>query len=174
MDREEALRFLRAHQPLPPEDLVDEATIREFDMVRAFFAANPDAECIPLFLNAFGDGMGLGVYQLCDDVFRAYPQSSLTPHLADALASPHRGVRWWAAHWAMHFSAPELVAPLVQVLATQEDDDAHYFCLAALQFIWEEHSTREALAALQRRARTETDPERMELLWDALSGTDER
>jgi hypothetical protein len=174
MDREEGLRFLRAHQPLPPDASLDEETIRRFDTVRTFFAANPDTECIPLFLNAFGEGSGFGIYQLCDDVFRAYPQSSLTPHLAAALSSPRRSVRYWAAHWAMEFSAPEFVAPLVQLLATQEDDDAHYYCLAALQFIWEEHSTAEALAALQRRAQTETDPDRMGLLREALSGIDER
>ena len=171
MDREEGLRFLRAHQPLPPDTSLDEETVRGFDAVRDFFAANPDAECIPLFLNAFGDGMGFGTYQMCDDVFRAYPQSSLTPHLAAALSSPHRGVRWWAAHWAMDFTTPELVTPLVQVLANQEDDDAHYFCLAALKFIWKEHGTTEALTALQRRAETETDPDRIELLREALSAS---
>ena len=174
MDREEALRFLRAHQPLPPDATLDEETIQRFDTVRDYFVKNPNVECIPLFLNAFGDGSGFGVYQICDDVLRAYPQSSLTLHLVDALSSPHRGVRYWAAHWTMEFSAPELVTPLVQVLARQEDDDAHYYCLAALQFIWEEHGTPEALAALQRHAQTETDPDRMELLREALSGIEGR
>ena len=172
MNREEALRFLCAHQPLPPDASLDEGTVQRFATVRDFFAANPDTACIPLLLNAFGDGSGFGTYQLCDDVFRAYPQSSLTPHLAAALTSPHRGVRYWAAHWAMEFSAPELVTPLVRMLARQEDDDAHYYCLAALQFIWEEHRTAEALTALRMRAQTETDPDRMELLREALSGAD--
>jgi hypothetical protein len=163
MDREEAFRFLRAHQPLPADDSVDEETNGRFYEVCKFFAANPDPECIPLVLNAFGERDGFGVYQCCDIVFRVYPQSLLTPHLVAALGSPHRSVRYWAAHWAMDFIAPELVEPLVQVLASQKDEDAHYYCLAALQFIWEEHRSAEALAVL---------PERMELLWEVLSRAD--
>ena len=174
MDREEAFRFLCTHQPLPPDTSLDEETIGRFDAVCKFLAANPDPECIPLVLNAFGEWDGFGVYQLCDDVLRAYPQSLLTPHLVAALSSPHRSVRYWAAHWAMQFTAPELVVPLVQLLASEDDDDAHYYCLAALQFIWEEHRTAQALVALRKCAEKETDPERMELLREALSGTDER
>lgn len=47
MDREEGLRFLRAHQPLPPDASLDEETIRRFDTVRAFFAANPEGTRSP-------------------------------------------------------------------------------------------------------------------------------
>jgi hypothetical protein len=174
MNHEEAFRFLRTHQPLPPDTSLDEETIGRFHAVCKFLAANPDPECIPLVLNAFGEWGAFGVYQLCDDVLRAYPQSVLTPHLVAALSSPHRSVRYWAAHWTMQFTAPELVGPLVQLLASEDDDDSHYYCLSALQFIWEEHRTAEALVALRKRAETETDPDRMELLREALSRTGQR
>ena len=42
MDREAALQFLREHQPMPPEDQVDDDLIDRYDEVRKYFIANPD------------------------------------------------------------------------------------------------------------------------------------
>ena len=132
MDMDSALSFLRENQPLPPDATLSESLINAFDNVREFLTSNPNPESIPLFLGAFGDGMGHGVYQICDDVLRNYTQPQLTPHLIAALSSDSRVTRWWAAHWAMEFNAPEMLDSLVALTKNNADNDAHYFALAAI------------------------------------------
>ena len=65
--RDEAIQFLKANQPLPNDDKL-EKDIEKFSEVKQFFVDNPDPECIPLFLNCFGDGGGFGLYQTIDDL----------------------------------------------------------------------------------------------------------
>ncbi len=68
MNKVEALSFLKAHQPLPDDDLLKEEEIQKYNEVREYFINNPDEDCIPLFLNLFGGKDGLGVYELVEDV----------------------------------------------------------------------------------------------------------
>ncbi len=170
MTKEAALAFLRQHQPLPDDtDLMHhEDLIKTFDHVRRYFIDHPDPACIPLFVNAFGNGMGFGVYQVCDDVFRQFDQSLIVPHLKNALRNPHKGVRWWAAHWSMEYPSAELIEPLEHLLASHEDEDAHYFALAALAWMWQESQNKQARGILEKRREIEADPERIELLNEIL------
>ncbi len=172
MTNEDALTFLRQHQPMPDDHVLihHENLIKTFDQVRRYFIAYPDPACIPLFLNAFGNGMGFGVYQLCDNVFHQFDQSLIIQHLKHALRNPHPGVRWWAAHWAVEYPSPELIAPLEQLLASDEDEDAHYLVLAALASLWQESRNEKAKGILEKRREIETDPERLELLTEVLQG----
>ena len=96
MNLHEAVAFLREHQPLPADDDIDQAVLDTFDDVRRFLIANPDPACVPLLLGAFGDGMGFGVYQVCDDCFRHFSNEQLAPHLGHALFSPKASTRWCA------------------------------------------------------------------------------
>ncbi len=176
MTKEDALAFLCQHQPLPDDEGLNESEqlIKEFDQVRQYFIGHPDPACIPLFLNAFSNSMGFGVYQLCDDVFRQFDQSLIIPHLKNALCSQHQGVRWWAAHWSIDFPSAELVAPLEQLLANPIDEDAHYFALATLACIWTEARNEQARDILEMRLEHETDPSRIELINEVLQENDHR
>ena len=151
MNSAEALAFLRAHQPMPPDDALEESLIEQFDTVRRYFIAHPDPACIPLLLGAFGDGMGFGVYQVCDDVLRHFSSAQLAPHLAAALASNRSSTRWWAAHWAMEFAHPSLFAVLRRLLLARapEDEDARGFLIDALESLSNEYQLAEARQLLE-------------------------
>lgn len=62
VNKEMALMFLTNHQPMPKDQELNESLISEYDEVRKYFLANPTQECLPLFLNSFGEYDGCGVY----------------------------------------------------------------------------------------------------------------
>lgn len=132
MDTEEALRFLRANQPLPSDQALGER-IRVFDAVRKHFTAQLDPRCIPLLLNAFGEGSGFGVYQLVEDTIAQYPAKHVLPALQQALHSPHRSVRYWNAQIAALFPDATLIEHLTPLLG--DDEDLRFAAVMALSRI---------------------------------------
>jgi hypothetical protein len=116
MTTDEALQFLRSHQPLPPTREISEQILAQFDEVRKHFAAHPDNRSVPLLLNSFGEGDGHGVYQLVEDTVLAHPENIVVPALLDGLRSPHSSVREWCAEIAINYPRPELVVPLIGIL----------------------------------------------------------
>ena len=169
MTKEEALYFLRQHQPMPDNEDEVLDLIKTFDDVRRYFIKNPDPECIPLFLNAFSNGMGYGVYQITDEAFRDFDASLVISHLKKALRSPYVGVRWWAAHWAVDYPSEELIDPLKELLNEEDVEDAHYHALMALEWIWKETGSQKALCIIKERGKIELDPERIDLIQEILS-----
>ncbi len=146
--------------------------IRTFEEIRQYLIRNPSPDFIPLMLNAFGNGSGLGVYQVCDDVFRPFSKREMVPHLAAALLSRHWGVRYWAAHWAMDFPHESLVSALAD-LAQDPHSDCHYFAIAALEAIWRETGSQAALQAIANQEDQQTDPEVLELIAEILDDAEQ-
>ncbi len=164
----EALEFLRAHQPMPADADLDDELIDTYDSARRLFRDHPNDECIPLFLNSFGDGDGLGVYQLVDEVIHAHDPSVVVRALADSLASPHPSVRSWSAELAAEVPDPSLSAPL-QKLLSDPSPDTRTFAVYALAEI----GGTENAAAIETLAATEREPEvieAIELARENLSG----
>jgi hypothetical protein len=62
MNIDEAITFLKNHQPMPSDVDLDKETINGYDEARKVFLFNRAPECVPLFLNSFGEGDGFGVY----------------------------------------------------------------------------------------------------------------
>lgn len=151
---------------MPADAALDQPTIDGFERVRLHFVAHPDPACIPLFLGAFGDGMGLGVYQLCDDVLCHFSREQLAPHFDAALRSARPATRWWASHWAMQFPHPSLLPAVAQLIAAEapEDEDARYFLVSALEFLWRDFKDVRALDLLHDLRATETRPDIREIL----------
>jgi len=168
MTNDEALRFLADHRCIP-EDASQEI-IDRLDVVRHHLIKHPDPCSIPLILGVFGDHMGWGIFQLFDDALRPFTPMQLAPHLRAALMSDNRGVRWWAAHWAMEWPHVDLLDALFNVLESKEDEDAHYFCLSALGSIHQDSGNVRALSYLRARHQQESDPQRKELLDELLQG----
>jgi hypothetical protein len=124
MTNDEALDFLRVHQPLPSgRGKADDSLIARFDEVRKHFLAHPDPRCVPLLLGAMGDGYGHGVYQLVEDTLRAHPDEVVVASLLTTLEHPIAPVRCWSAHTAMCYPRPELVPALVRMLKRENPEE---------------------------------------------------
>lgn len=163
MTTDEALSFLRTHQPLPPTSEVSDALLRRFDEVRRLFAENPNERCVGLLLNAFGQGDGHGVYQLVEDTILAHDRDVVIAALQQSLLNRAGSVRYWSAQIAANYPAPELVTPLVQVL-TEGDLDERMAAVTALEGI----QTPEVVAALEMALQSEQDSHVQNLIREVL------
>jgi hypothetical protein len=165
MTRETALNFLEAHQPLPSNAELTQSVIDEFDEVRKFFAANPDQSSVRLLLNVFGDGDGLGVYQLVEDALLQQDRAAVVAELPKALQSRHQSVRYWCAQIASSFPDQSVVAPLIALLC-EGDFDTKYAALTALEQA-RDFVQKETIADY---ARSENEEELRELAEEIVEG----
>lgn len=156
MTTEEALDFLRQHQPMPDDEEAAEEVAQEiidgYENARKHFLDHPDVRCVPLFLNSFGDGTGWGIYQMVDEVLWQFSEDEVVPHLLQALASPLVGVRYWNTQIAMDFPSPRLI-PTLTHLVDDPDRGVRCFAIFALSLI----PSSEVLPPLQHALATEKD-----------------
>ena len=131
MRQEEALNFLKEHQPMPADEDLSEELIKEYDEVRRFFLHNKITECIPLFLNSFGYIDGMGVYQLVEDVILKFSMEDVVPYLIKALDSKEYSIRYWNVQIAANYPIPELL-PLLNKILNEKDFDIKYNALTAI------------------------------------------
>lgn len=164
---DEALAFLKSHQPLTLEDEADSGVLEQLDEARNYFRVHPSAEAIPLWLGVFGPGSGGGVYQLVEDLLGGFPRDLVATHLVEALASPHESVRYWCAQIAATLPSPSLVPPLRQALANGSRDTRDAI-VTALESI----GTEDAVASLKRWLRSEHDPEIRAAIAEVVGRTD--
>lgn len=164
MTRDEALSFLKRHQPLPDVSF-DETLHAELREAWTFFKASPDREALPLLLNVFGDGDAGGIYQRFDDLLVGCEKEDVVRELRAALSSPHRSVRYWNAQLAAGFPDERLTAPLAALLA-EDDLDLRYAAITALEQI----ASPAAIIRLKEALLAETDEELRALLRDVLKG----
>ncbi|MCI1680106.1 MAG: hypothetical protein LKK36_09105 [Ewingella americana] len=124
MNRNEALSFLRDHQPMPDDDDLTQEVIDKYDEVRKFFTANPDKEVISLFLNSYGNGDGWGVYQLVEDVFYKCHRDDVVVEIKEILENPSiaDSVRYWVTQVSAAFSDVKLKKGLAISLKSKNED----------------------------------------------------
>ena len=124
MNRNEALSFLRDHQPMPDDDDLTQEVIDKYDEVRKFFTANPDKEVISLFLNSYGNGDGWGVYQLVEDVFYKCHRDDVVVEIKEILENPSiaDSVRYWVTQVSAAFSDVRLKKGLEISLKSKNED----------------------------------------------------
>ena len=134
MNKEKAILFLKNHQPMPEDSKLDEQTIEMYDEVRKFFMENPDKECLPLFLNSFGEYDGNGVYQLVEDVILKFEHEEVVSCLSEALKSSYSGVKYWCAQICSLFPDRKLIKSLEKLL-TEDSDDIRIAALTSLSII---------------------------------------
>jgi len=164
MNTEEALRFLRRHQPMSPTEELSDQLCEEYDEVRKYFEANPDPRCIPLFLGSFGEGDCHGVYQLVEDVLCKFDRSEVVPHLLRFLRSTETSVRCWSADMACNFPHQQLIEPLMS-LAKEDDVDVRSAAIIALSQI-DEQDVFQFLSGIRK---SERDKNLCEILDDILT-----
>ena len=124
MNRNEALSFLRDHQPMPDDDDLTQELIDKYDEVRNFFIATPDKEAISLFLNSYGNGDGWGVYQLVEDVFYKCHFDDVVLEIKKILENPSvaDSVRYWVTQVSAAFSDAKLRKGLEISLNSENED----------------------------------------------------
>lgn len=164
MTKDEALSFLRQHQPMPSDEYLTRELIGKYDEVRKYFLQSPDKECIPLFLNSFGNGSGFGVYQVVEDVMWKFQKEDVIPHLIKGLSSEHRGVRSWNAEIAANFPDPQLI-PWLHKILLEDDIDIRYASIIALGQI----DDKRVYAILKEALGREKEEDLKRLLRDVLA-----
>lgn len=154
MTESDALDFLRRHQPLPPDEHLTPDLIDTYDAVRRFFLEHPNDECVPLFLHSFGEGSGLGVYQLIEDTLRVHREDLVVSQLLSALCATEPSVRFWSAQIAQNYRDLRLLPPLVELLSDAQPGTR----AAAVVALWE-LGDPSAQSLIRSLALTETDAE---------------
>lgn len=149
--REEALAFLRAHQPMPSEADIDEAFYEQYGAAVRYFCDHPDPECLPLFLFSVRADGSPALAQDVDYVLQAHDEASVLEYLKQAMAHPHPDVRAQAAEYVMSYPRVELVESLRLMLLEGLDAEIEAvtpFVLDVLQEIAIERSHLPALELL--------------------------
>ncbi|WP_080488346.1 MULTISPECIES: hypothetical protein [Pseudomonas syringae group] len=108
--------------PAAPE--ITQAQVDTYDEVRMYFIKNPDSRSIELFLRSFGDGDGLGMYQLVEDVFYQCEKPDVVSGIQTVLEdlSIPNGVRYWTTQAAAAFPDDALRNGLSLSLASSNED----------------------------------------------------
>jgi hypothetical protein len=163
MTTDEALRFLRSHQPLPPTREIGEDLLKSFNEIRKYFITYPDIRSIPLFLNSFGEGDGHGIYQLVEDVILSHPEDVVVPALLDSMRNPLGSVRYWSAQIAANYKNRELVTPLADILRGGNIDE-RIAAVTALEAI----GLPEAMSELEIALNSNVEDEVKDMIRDAL------
>ncbi|PBK48011.1 hypothetical protein BUE60_22585 [Pseudomonas syringae pv. actinidiae] len=124
MNKNQALHFLKSNQPMPTDSQITQEQAETYDEVRICFIKNPDSKSIELFLRSFGDGDGLGMYQLVEDVFYQCEKSDVVSGIQTVLEdlSIPDGVRYWTTQAAAAFPDDVLRNGLSLSLASSIED----------------------------------------------------
>ena len=153
------LDFLRAHQPMPPDHSLDDATAATYNSARVWFEESPSDRCVPLLLNSFGDGDGFGMYQRVVDTLKRHDRAVVVDALRESLGSEHESVRYWSAQVAAEIPDAILGEPLRALLR-----DPSPGIRAAAVFALGEVGGKDNKAAVRALASTESDPEVVEAI----------
>ncbi|AOE59164.1 hypothetical protein RYA05_19950 [Pseudomonas syringae pv. actinidiae] len=109
---------------MPTDSQITQEQAKTYDEVRICFIKNPDSKSIELFLRSFGDGDGLGMYQLVEDVFYQCEKSDVVSGIQTVLEdlSIPDGVRYWTTQAAAAFPDDVLRNGLSLSLASSIED----------------------------------------------------
>ncbi|WP_159990765.1 hypothetical protein [Pelistega ratti] len=124
MNKQDAITFLKNHQPLPDDEKLTEEIINKYDEIRKFFIDNPDDDVIGLFLNSYGNGDGLGVYPLVEDVLLNCSKEKvilLIKEVLEDINTPNN-VRYWVTQNAELFFDDRLRKGLEISLHSENED----------------------------------------------------
>lgn len=164
MNGEEALEFLRRHQPMPPDEALTEELIAEFDEARRALAADPKPGGLGLLLRAIGKGSGFGVYQLVDDTLRAYEPDDVVAALVELLAPLPEDRSAWYMEYALDYPDERLIDPAIAALERGDRDTRFFAASYLVDNVRDLARFREALEAARLR---EDDKGILDVLGDA-------
>ncbi len=154
---EEMLKFLRDHQPMPDHPTPQQWTL--FKKATLYFYENPTEECIPHFLNSFGDWTNFEICESVQATLARYSHEEVVPHLLRALKSEHFSVRLWCADTARFFPDNRLLHQLERLL-NEESLELRLCASAALEV----NGSRKARLIAAKRLKIEEDDDVIDIL----------
>lgn len=157
MTNEEALDFLKAHQPLPDDP--GEELLQRLRSATFCLFQNPDPACIPLLLNALARWDDWSLYDSVQSVLRQFKPAEVVPHLRAGLDHQREVTRSWSADTARFFPHPLLVEPLGRLLG-ESRPEIRLVAAAALEMI----ALPEVVKLAERALDTEEDEDVLEIL----------
>ena len=152
MTTEQALAFLRQHQPLPATDDMSAELLDRFEAVRQHFVDFPNEQAIPVLLGALSQGDGHGIFQRVEDCLQQHPAQVVVPYLAAVLREGRPEAKYWAATFAMGFPHEDLVGPLGD-LARTGDTESRTAAIMALDL----NESAEAQALVSQLAAADSE-----------------
>jgi hypothetical protein len=131
MTTEQALEFLRRHQPMPSDWDIADHEGDTYVAILKHFEAHPDPRCIPLLINSVSPETGLGMYQHIKFVLRAHGTDAVAPYLRTGLVDGNDGVKSRCCEWAVEVASWNL-EDVIRTLEEHSDEDV---CEAAKFFL---------------------------------------
>lgn len=167
---EDALNFLKSHQPMPRDEDMPEELIKKYEETRNFFASNPDERCIPLFLHSFGDKDGYGVYQLVDELIRLYDKEIVIPYLLEVLKNGTIFEKYWTVQISSYFIDQRLLESLMQIVLKEKDVDLLFITIGTLEaYLRAGINREEILIMLGEQYKKVYDEELRELIGEVIN-----
>ena len=110
MNKLETINFLKSNQPLPSDLELTQTTVDKYEEIIQYFIKNPDDDMIPLFLNSYGAGDGLGTYVLVEGVLHKCTKIKVIEEIRKILENQETidSIRYWATQNAAAFLDPAL------------------------------------------------------------------
>jgi len=150
MTYEEAINFLKSHQPMPDtqiplpwenKELASqlaneiESLLTKWEEALDYFMEHPCEEAIPLFFNSLGDEDGLGVYQGLGHYLVKFPPEIVIPYFKSAFRSPSPIIRYWAADFALsiHSGTQDFIEAMLPLLL-DSDENVRRYASSALSY----------------------------------------
>jgi hypothetical protein len=122
MTSDEAIAFLKAHQPMPSDYAISEEDGSRFAAILKHFESHPDARCVPLLIRSVSPDTGLGMYEHIKFVFFQHTKEDVVPHLRHALKTGSDAQKARCCWWATDIAAWELRAE-IEGFVTSNDED---------------------------------------------------
>jgi len=131
MNNDEAIAFLRSHQPMPDDVDLSGPLIEEYDEVRRYLESNPDPRAPELLLRSLGRGSGFGVYQLVADTIRVHDRELVIEALQQVLSDETSPSMDWAVEIAGEYLDERLDELILGILVSGPPGQ-RYFAAAYL------------------------------------------
>jgi HEAT repeats len=157
MTTDEAIAFLQQHQPMPPDDDWSQELADEFLSVCKYLSKHPDLRTVPLMLNCFGNGDGLGLYSEVEVALDRFPVDVVVQHLRKALESSQVSVRRRCLEILPEYADRSLLPQIVRSLRSS-DLEEQAWAANALGAIWtpdDRQIVRDVLPAVASKAAQE-------------------
>ena len=122
MNTEEALEFLRAHQPMPDDETISDYEAATFARVLKHLETRPDRRAIPLLVGSVGKKTTLGMYEHIRFALEKFSPTDLELHLRAGLREGNLGAKYRCCCWALDFDLTSLSSE-VRALSDHADPD---------------------------------------------------